>query len=77
VNRVIKLERNGRRNGWRAYAADGVPLEYWSDDALESFIAETDAWELGCAPTEEDLRAYASIRMNNNYDEFEDGGGAA
>ena len=56
--RVIRLERDGGRNGWRAYA--GVPPEQWPDKALEGLLAESEGWPDGHVPSDEELRA---IRM--------------
>ncbi len=51
--RVIRLERDGGRNGWRAHA--GVPMEHWPDDALLGFLADTKGWPPGYDPSEEML----------------------
>ena len=58
-NRVIKLERGGGRNGWRAFA--GVPVGQWTDEALLGFIAESEGWPPDYQPTDEELRALAML----------------
>jgi hypothetical protein len=68
--RVIRLERNGGRSGWRAYA--GVPTEHWPDDALLGFLAESEGWPDDYVPTDEELRAIASAAAERG----EDGGAA-
>jgi hypothetical protein len=55
VSRVIRLERIGGRNGWRAYA--GVDMAYWPDDALLGFLAEGEGWPADYIPTDAELRA--------------------
>jgi hypothetical protein len=68
--RVIRLERDGGRNGWRAHA--GVPMEHWPDDALLGFLAESEGWPDDYVPTDEELRAIASAAPESG----EDGGAA-
>jgi hypothetical protein len=59
--RVARLEAVGR-NGWRAYAAAGVDMAHWSDEALVGLLAESEDWPPGYDPTEEELRAIAAGR---------------
>ncbi len=66
---MIRLERNGGRSGWRAYA--GVPTEHWPDHALLGFLAESEGWPPSYLPTDAELLAIASP------DVVAGGGGAA
>ncbi len=68
-NRVIRLERGGGRIGWRAYA--GLPVGQGSDEALEGYIAECEGWPAGYQPSDEELRAIASLAGAVEEDEGE------
>ena len=72
-SRVIRLERDGGRNGWRA-CADVKDLALWPDSALEGFLAESEGWLDDYVPTDEELRAIASLA--GAADEGEAGGDA-
>ena len=62
--RAIKLEARGR-NGWRAYASAGVPLEQWPDKALEGLLAESEGWPDDHVPSDEELRAIMMLAKDS------------
>ncbi len=64
--RVVRLERGGRRNGWRACAS--VPVGQWPDDALLGSLAESEGWPPGYDPTDEELRVMASLAAGDGED---------
>ncbi len=67
-SRVIRLERNGGRNGWCAYA-DVKDLALWPDLALEGFLAESEGWPADHQPTDAELRSMASLAGSADEDE--------
>ena len=56
--RVIRLERVGTRNSWRAFI--GRPIVEWPDQALAAYVGDKTDWPPEPEPTDAEERAIAA-----------------
>ena len=74
--RVIRLERGGTRNSWRAFI--GRPIVLWPDVALAAMCGDDTDWPPEPEPTEAEERAIlAGWGLLGAEGEDDDGGVAA
>jgi hypothetical protein len=74
--RVIRLERGGTRNSWRAYI--GRPIVLWPDEALHAVSGDPTSWPPEPPPTEaEEAAICARWGMLDDDGDDDDGGAAA